>query len=206
MLTGNFREASASEIPFPEDDAEALRVLLLIAHRHDKVPTEPMSVDTLTNIADLCDKYNTLGLVKRYTDRWVKDCRFPNPFEHVANSEQLLRVYWVFRYEKEFKETMQTLWKHVSFSEDGEALIYERLYPEDRMPPGVMGKVLSILGYVAHAYSIQSYLQKHGNLRSSKSLRRLLFYGETSRANTATSPTKSTISTSWESWCLYCET
>jgi hypothetical protein len=52
---------------------------------------------------------------------------------------------------------MQTLWKHVSFAEDSEALIYGRLYPEDRMPPGVMGKAFDLLTihvYIAHAYNI----------------------------------------------------
>jgi hypothetical protein len=93
MLTGNFREGLAKNIPFPEDDASALRILLLIAHRLDKVSTKPMSVDALANIADLCDKYDTVDLVRQYTDHWVKDCRFPNLLEPVAHPEQLLWVY-----------------------------------------------------------------------------------------------------------------
>lgn len=82
-------------LTLPHDDADALAVLLNIAHlRFDDVPFD-LPLRTLTNVAILCDKYNVTHLARPYQNSWIK--------RHDANSDQpdprrpaLLLISWVF--------------------------------------------------------------------------------------------------------------
>lgn len=71
-LSGPFEESQPkdNEISFPEDDAEALLILLLAAHlRNQDVPQE-LWYEQLMNVCILYDKYNCIGLVRPWISRW----------------------------------------------------------------------------------------------------------------------------------------
>lgn len=69
---GRFRESQPGndEIDFPDDDAEALLILLLAAHlRFQDVPQE-LYYEQLLKICVACDKYDCVSLVRPWISRW----------------------------------------------------------------------------------------------------------------------------------------
>lgn len=134
MLTGPFREANSTEIPFEDDDPAAMRILLLIAHlKFSKVPQQ-LSFDTLVNLATLCDKYNTASLVKHCGKDLLGACQ-------PSTSNDRLWIYWVFDYEAEFKDLCLGIWQKVSVDDDGEPLILGQRLLRDNVPSTFFGKL-----------------------------------------------------------------
>lgn len=71
MLNGPFAEATQSEIALPEDDPKVLHILLLIVHLTSEKLPPTMTVAELTALAFLCDKYDTVALVKPFLSVWI---------------------------------------------------------------------------------------------------------------------------------------
>lgn len=70
--TGPFKESQSDngEITFPDDNSEALLILLLAAHvRFPDVPQE-LWYEQLLNVCILCDKYDCIALVRPWLPRW----------------------------------------------------------------------------------------------------------------------------------------
>ncbi|RFU33368.1 hypothetical protein B7463_g2946, partial [Scytalidium lignicola] len=69
-----FREAQVKHmetIPFPDDDARAVEIMLYIAHlRFDKVPSK-VDIDDLVEIAILADKYDAGHILQAWLGRWL---------------------------------------------------------------------------------------------------------------------------------------
>ena len=73
-------ESTADEIPFPEDDIEAMLIVLRIAHlRFQELPGKHgLSLQAMLNLAVVCDKYDLVKVVRPFLDlhRWTE---FPVP-------------------------------------------------------------------------------------------------------------------------------
>jgi BTB/POZ domain len=104
LLKGGFAEchtltsAGTAEISLPDDDPQAMQILLNIIHGHTrKVPRE-IKFDTLTQISILIDKYCLHEVVEVFTDIWFDKlkCEIPEWFSE-EKSMPWLCVSWVLR-------------------------------------------------------------------------------------------------------------
>ncbi len=66
----SFLPASHEPLDFREDDADALLLLLRIAHLDFISIKKQLSVSELYNLAILCDKYDCVHLIKPWVDEW----------------------------------------------------------------------------------------------------------------------------------------
>lgn len=92
---GRFREAQGSqeEIPLPDDDADALLIVLRIAHLAWREVPESISFDNLADLAVLCDKYDVIHLVRPWLARWQSR---PRLLETSPGHEERLFIAWTF--------------------------------------------------------------------------------------------------------------
>lgn len=90
---GRFREAkeSSEEIVFPNDDADALSILLSIAHLGWHQIPESISFETLADLAVLCDKYDMIHFVRPWLPRWQS-----RPLATIAGHEECVFIAWTF--------------------------------------------------------------------------------------------------------------
>ncbi|TID25811.1 hypothetical protein E2P81_ATG03600 [Venturia nashicola] len=67
-----FSEACAAEVELPDDNPEAILILLRVAHlRFDQLPAGKLSVDEVNNLATVCDKYDAVGVIRPFLTTWV---------------------------------------------------------------------------------------------------------------------------------------
>ena len=105
---GNFREASAGTVSFPDDNVDAFKILLQIAHlRFHEIPFS-LEYDELLDIAILCDKYDTGRLCLPFYPSWIRSLR-PLGDENERSAE------WCF--------ISSTFRDHVIFSHVAERLV-----------------------------------------------------------------------------------
>ena len=99
MLTGGFAESRKTTISLEDDDPDSLLILLRIAHlQHRQVPKE-LTFDQIAKLAVICDKYETVTLVRPFLNPWVK------PYEGNylgPGHEKWLFVAWVFGLKEDF--------------------------------------------------------------------------------------------------------
>ena len=66
-----FKEAETQEVEFPEDDLDALLIILRVAHLKFRDLPESVSFDGLVNLAVICDRYDTVGVVRKWLPEWL---------------------------------------------------------------------------------------------------------------------------------------
>lgn len=74
MVSGPYREGSSDnrEIKLPEDDPKALLLVLRIGHFKTKALPKDISFQELYQLAIVCDKYDTVSVVRPYFDKWAE--------------------------------------------------------------------------------------------------------------------------------------
>lgn len=71
MLTGPSTESGKDEIPFVDDDPEALLLVLRVAHlRTYEIPHLP-AWHEVVNVATICDKYDTVAISRPFVKDWM---------------------------------------------------------------------------------------------------------------------------------------
>lgn len=108
MLQGGFRESiqlketGKIELPLPDDDAEAWKILVNIIH--GRFRSIPLKVDLtmLTQLAILVDKYQMHEIVYSYIPAWKTAIHYP-PVGW-KDTIRWICISWVFEFEKEFQE------------------------------------------------------------------------------------------------------
>jgi hypothetical protein len=102
LLYGPFAEGKAQhktddwEVALPQDNASALRIILLAVHgRVNDVPKGTMSFDLLCQITELCDKYDMLATLVPFWGRWLpsKSARQYDPQD--ASAQELTQQVWL---------------------------------------------------------------------------------------------------------------
>lgn len=137
--SGPFKEARPENdsVLFPEDDAQALQILLYIAHLQFHSIPENLSFTQLLNLAIICDKYDTARLLFPWFHKWGTSFR-DSALE--LGHECSLLIAWVFRDLDTFKHVADTLVRTTCVNSRGECLARQELTPlGDHMPPGVIG-------------------------------------------------------------------
>ena len=136
-----FVEASISQttpIPFPEDNVEALAVLLNACHlEFTRVPVV-IELEQLYNLAVICDKYDASKLVVPWLHRWTGDNRISSMSS--AFLAERLFISWAFGDQKAFRDIAEFLIKNMRRLTGGKFMLDGKLIGDDRMPPNVFGK------------------------------------------------------------------
>lgn len=71
MVAGNFAEASTNELKLPADDPQALCLILLVSHfRISQIPPT-IPLETLGEVAKICDKYDVMHWATGYLRKWA---------------------------------------------------------------------------------------------------------------------------------------
>lgn len=88
---GHFKEAKEREVEFPEDDLDALLIILCIAHLRFRQLPESVTFRGLVNLAVVCDKYDTVAIVRKWLPEWLAPW-----YEHDLSSgyEEWLSIAW----------------------------------------------------------------------------------------------------------------
>ena len=95
MLTSRFAEATASVVQLRDDDAVAMRYLLLVTHlQFRKVPTT-MTLGELATLAKLCDKYDCATVVEDRISVLVGNNSMDWSYQDAV---RCLWIGWIFRH------------------------------------------------------------------------------------------------------------
>jgi len=86
-----------AEISLPDDDTEAFVVLLNVIHARSKFIPSTVSLEQLTKIAVLVDKYRLHGAVSICTDLWVQRVESSRYCYYHLHISQWLCICWVFQ-------------------------------------------------------------------------------------------------------------
>lgn len=88
---GHFKEAKEREIEFPEDDLEALLIVLRIAHLQFRQLPESVTFQGLVKLAVVCDKYDTVGAIRKWLPEWLAPW---NEHDLSSGYEEWLSIAW----------------------------------------------------------------------------------------------------------------
>ncbi|MCJ1354906.1 MAG: hypothetical protein MMC33_004896 [Icmadophila ericetorum] len=100
----------ATQVPLPEDNAEALSIILDIVHTKTRDVETKLNWSTLMEIAILVDKYELLSAVGIFADLWFDNLNFnASQFEQFTEEGEesvyeAISMSWVFRRANEFRE------------------------------------------------------------------------------------------------------
>ncbi|KAE8453983.1 hypothetical protein EG329_007759 [Mollisiaceae sp. DMI_Dod_QoI] len=101
--------AGKAEIPLPDDDPEALIILLDIIHgRNRRIPRQ-ISLDLMTKVTILVDKYQMVEAAEVFSESWIEHLKMSIPTEYVTPEDQTavhkwIGISWVFGNRKEFQD------------------------------------------------------------------------------------------------------
>ena len=134
----SFRECSAKEIDFSEDDGDALLILLRIAHLQlNQVAMSPLHYERLYQIAILCDQYDCAPLLRPWLESWLGAA---TERSGRRGQEGWLFIAWVFGREKVFEDLARELLCQVSIGDDGQCRTLHCDPLPEPMPAGIIGE------------------------------------------------------------------
>ena len=117
MLSDMFREGrelgstNSLKLPLPDDDLDALRILLNMVHGHAYRLPHSVSFSTLANIAVLVDKYLLHEIAEVYCKSWIE--WFSLKTEVKLSKPELvyrwLDICWVFARKKDFQKVTRLI-------------------------------------------------------------------------------------------------
>ncbi len=122
-------------LDFREDDADALLLLLRIAHLDFVSVKRKLSIGELYNLAILCDKYDCVHLIKPWVDEWFRDGG------HQVGGEASKRLFiaWCFGRTETFRIAASVLLTQSGTDDSGQLLDLKKQVIPDTMPPGIIG-------------------------------------------------------------------
>ncbi|KAE9364482.1 hypothetical protein N431DRAFT_447657 [Stipitochalara longipes BDJ] len=126
-------------LDFREDDAEALLLLLRIAHLDFVSVKKRLSVEELYNLAILCDKYDCVHLIKPWVDEWYRDAEL---LRVVGESSKRLFIAWSFGRIENFKIAASVLLMQGGTDENGQLLDLKGQAVPEVMPPGIIEEIM----------------------------------------------------------------
>jgi len=139
-------ESTATDIPFPDDDADAMLIVLRIAHlRFKEIPSKGgLSLEDLFQVAIICDKYDTVGLVRPFMDLhgWTENL-VPDIESRTRCDPSWSFIAWTFGYDHSFDALVRHLALTVSLGVDDQPELEDNseMNPDD-LPSDILGKML----------------------------------------------------------------
>jgi len=155
--SGPFREAKPDigEIAFPEDDAEALLIVLLAAHLcYQEVPQSGVGYKQLLEICIVCDKYDCIQLMRPWISNWEVSLA---TFADKDTYEEWLFIAWTTG----DRATFERIARKLAFESTIGSFPRRCLTESDKelgenMPPGIVGqsriRIPLFHYYLTHGY------------------------------------------------------
>lgn len=134
----NWSEATKPETEWPEDDPNAILIILQIAHlKFDELP-ETLPPKELNNLAIVCDKYDLVRVVRPFVGGWIQ------PWLAGAylmfGYEKFLWVSYVFGYKEEFCTLAKKVQLEIQTDRDAKCITKSgHALDNQQMPPGLLG-------------------------------------------------------------------
>jgi hypothetical protein len=122
-------------LDFREDDADALLILLRIAHLDFVSVKKKLSIGELYNVAILCDKYDCVHLIKPWVEEWFTRTRSQIEGE-VAKD---VFISWSFGRKESFRMATTALLLQSRTDENGDLLDVKGQAIPEVMSPGIIG-------------------------------------------------------------------
>ncbi|TID25810.1 V-type proton ATPase subunit D [Venturia nashicola] len=146
MLNGPYAEATNPEIAFPDDDPKVLHILLSITHLTFKNLPPTLTLEELTTLAFMCDKYDTVALVRPFLPTWTEPWLKAGSYLDRGN-EEWVWISYVFGYEEEFCARVKQLVQDMRISQGGTPCVSVRRGKtalEDLLPEGLSESLLKM--------------------------------------------------------------
>ena len=136
-----FKEAGSEEIVFPDDDPEALRIVLLACHL--SFPKVPKMVDLidLANLCTICDKYDCISLIQPWFSAWASQS-----LHYVGENgyERWVFIAWVMGDVDVFKRATNRVVLRCRTNKSGQCLSGDgKRVLDDPLTPGFAGWLMS---------------------------------------------------------------
>jgi hypothetical protein len=120
LQRGNFKEGrelgtnGSVNVPLPDDNPEAFLVLLHIIHGRNRLVPRQVSMELMTRISILVDKYQMVEAVEVFSCSWIEDLKMSLPTLYSTPEEQeavhrWVGISWVFGKRVEFKAMTQLI-------------------------------------------------------------------------------------------------
>lgn len=93
-----------AEVDLPDDDPEAFEILMNILHGWSSKVPEQVTLELLTKLSVLADKYQILEPLTVYLRQWWPELKKQLPGEYDANVPSWLSICWVFKFKVEFEQ------------------------------------------------------------------------------------------------------
>jgi hypothetical protein len=140
-------ESTATDIPFPDDDADAMLIVLRIAHlRFKEIPSkEGLSLEDLFQVAIICDKYDTVGIVRPFMDLhcWTVNL-IPDIESRTRCDPSWSFIAWTFGYDDSFDALARHLALTVSLGvNDQPELESNSEINPDELPSDILGEIFA---------------------------------------------------------------
>ncbi len=114
LQRNNFREgctlefAGSVEVALHDDDPEAMLILLNVVHARNRSVPRKVSLEVLSKIAILVDKYQMVEAFEAFSDGWIEHLIPDLPKSYAEWNDgkpifQWMAISWVFGQAKEFK-------------------------------------------------------------------------------------------------------
>ena len=124
-----------------EDDPNALLILLDAAHLNfDCVPSS-VDEEILFQLSVLCDKYDTIRLVRPWISDWLKDLPARSEFCDGKHGVRLF-ISWSFGYADPYNTLSKHLVSSITTDDSGQCLCAMDRAWGSNFPPGAAGKTI----------------------------------------------------------------
>ena len=103
MITYDFSQLS---LPLPDDNADALIIILNILHDRNRQVPKRIPLSTLAHLSILADKYQILESIETFVSFWVTDREIQKSLPSTSGPSLYpwLSIAWVFHLPLEFKQ------------------------------------------------------------------------------------------------------
>lgn len=136
---GHFKESRGGEMSLTDDDPTAFLILMRVAHMQFNKIDVVISFDTLLALAEICDKYDTVTLIRPWVDQWLELHASQAPSKSYRGFEGLAFIAWTLGKPELFWKAANFLVANVTFDSNGN-LMHQGEMVGSIMPPGLLGK------------------------------------------------------------------
>jgi hypothetical protein len=148
MLDGAWGESTKSEIALPDDDPDAMLLVLRVAHVQFQLLRKSLTNEMMYELAIVCDKYDCVELLQRWLVHWTKQWSESALSANTTVPAGAPFICWIFGLEKPFSRVMQLLTLSTKCVQlagpSGDAIYVLRQsngkdFESAIMPPGALG-------------------------------------------------------------------
>lgn len=115
----------SKELYLPDDHADAMSIVVHIAHHEYDWCSESPSVELVLELAKLCNKYELVRLLSPFASNW-QAIVFSEELTNPATEEMRMFFAWVFGYQGEFENLWATMICQIQEADSGK-LMYKAL-------------------------------------------------------------------------------